>query len=308
MADSRLSDLPSGAAISDSDEFYANQSNQSVSVTGAQLKAQEKPAQNISYDNTISGLAATDAKAAIDELAASVGGGGGGSGFDPTTSSVLFEDFLGHSFNGLYYKDWIGLEGGAASDVSLNVNLAGDQNHSGVVQLMTQYVADSCFMTTGIYDFDLEDNNIVYTTRIRVSHVPTAVDRSSLFVGLHSGVSFGGILHTTPDAAGFIIDHTANAANIVAISNGAVNTNSIDTGVAVVADTWYTLSFVRNATTGETEFFVNNVSVGTISGAGNSPAEKAAAFMSNHRLESAFIQKYLYVDYVNIRQTMDRTI
>lgn len=51
------------------------------------------PAELIPYDNTTSSLTATDAQAAIDELAAGGGAGGGGSATDPSASVYVLRDF-----------------------------------------------------------------------------------------------------------------------------------------------------------------------------------------------------------------------
>lgn len=182
------------------------------------------------------------------------------------TRAILWSDFLTGGYSG---NDHAGdgfafgpnPSGTGAAVAKIN---ATSGNAVGVLQLSTGTT------TTGRAGVDSWNSSntfpyaqgvVEFESRVRLPSLSTVSDEYSVALGhcINSGASL------VNDGCAFTYNRLSTGANWQAISRAGGSQTTLDTGVAVAANTWQKLGFVVNAAGTSVEFFIDGVSVGTIS-------------------------------------------
>jgi hypothetical protein len=173
---------------------------------------------------------------------------------------------------------------GAGGDPSI----FGSQNSGGSAGALHSAVSGTCGIlkcetltgTTGRGAVDsfhvaqgprYDDGVTTLEWRIRVPVLSDATDRFTVMVNLGTGTAFPGNAQV-----GFYYRDDLNGGKWLAASRNSAIETTADTGVAVVAGTWYALRAVCNAGGTSVSFFVNGAAAGTITT--NIPAAGSTAY------------------------------
>ncbi len=179
----------------------------------------------------------------------------------PTMETRLFEDWHTDAAGTLRWLD--ADTGVGASNTGLAVS---DSSHQGILQLDNVGAAGAAIrylggVTSGsaTAGFTLGGGILTMEWLARIEDLSTAGERFSFMLGMFDTAT------TQVNSIRFLYTDNVNAGNwTISAQNSGVTTNT-DSGVAVVADTWYKLRAVVNAAATSIEYFINGVSVGTVS-------------------------------------------
>lgn len=179
----------------------------------------------------------------------------------PTQETRIFED---------WHTDAVGIHRWLDADTGTGVSATGltvaDTNHAGILELNTGASATGAAIrylggvTTGsaTAGFALGGGVLTFEWLARVEDLSTAGERYSLMLGLFDTAT------TQVNSVRFLYNDSVNAGNWTISAINASTVTNTDSGVAVAADTWYKLRAVVNAAATSIEFFINGVSVGTV--------------------------------------------
>lgn len=230
----------------------------------------------------------------------------------PETGVYYFNDLFGamsFAADGFISTRAIG------SNSSVNYSTGTIPNHqvnqSGVAQLKTGTTATGVagiHIGEPVYYASLVVGGgvISYKTSINIETLSTVSERFWVGVGYKDGI-FGnlGIANAICfiyDEGGVITGNTASPNWKIVTCNSSVRTFT-DTGVAVSGGAWVKLEILINADATSVEFFINNVSVGTIST--NIPSGISKTMIINNQILKTIgtTSRNLYMDYVTYKQT-----
>lgn len=138
------------------------------------------PSSSIPYDNTTSGLSATNVKAAIDELAADVGGS---AGTDLSTTARLYDECSG---NAVTQAGWVSdISGG---NIFVQQDVAG---MNGVYKLSSGASSGQrAAISHGGFFCEVGGGEIRLAAKARPEHTPGGSQQSDYWIGFNSG-AFG---------------------------------------------------------------------------------------------------------------------
>jgi hypothetical protein len=147
-------------------------------------------------------------------------------------------------------------------------------------------------------EMELGDGETAFETSL---YIPTLSDGTNRFV-VYAG--FGDTFLTADYVDGVYFRYSDNlqAGNWeIATASNSTRTQS-DSGIAVAAATWYNLAAVVNAAGTSVEFFIDGVSVGTITT--NIPTGASRVFSPNVRLHKSLgtTNRTMYEDFFQIRK------
>ncbi len=226
--------------------------------------------------------------------------------FDPTTSTQLFEDFLtgyvasGGSGTVACNFGWATQTTGSPAYNLNGSNPGPSNNHPGVFEIKVTATADGGALISGtpggpfIANFLTGGGTITAEFLVNIAQLGNGTDDALVQVGLADGTSFNGTNNN-------IIFLYANATS----ANWQIRTDKAGTATTTTTTTpvtaaWHHLKFVVNAAGTSVEFFVDNVSVGTIGT--NIPVLKLLpTFGIKKNLGTGAM--YLSCDYIKIDQT-----
>ena len=213
-------------------------------------------------------------------------------------SSILRDDFVGGT--NTFGLNWIPTANGGLSIIASQAGTAGRPGQA----LLTAGNAASRYadLSLGASSLVLGGGAIIYRTSINLQALSIAANRYVFRCGL------GNVIGNVPtQGVVFEYDETALTTWRLRTINGA-NISSVDSTVTVVAGAWVKLVFIVNAAGTSVEFFINDVSVGTLATVANIPT---GAMTSNYHLRqgaSAPATRYVIVDYFEriVRLTTSR--
>jgi hypothetical protein len=216
----------------------------------------------------------------------------------PTQETRLFEDWHGDAVGTLRWLD--ADTGTGASATGLTVS---DTTRHGVLELDTGASSTGAAIRylggvtsgTGTAGFKLGGGLLTMEWSVRVEDLSTAGERYSFMLGLFSTTA------TQVDAVRFIYNDSINAGNWTISTINASTVTNTDSGIAVAADTWYKLRAVVNAAATSVEYFINDVSVGTVTT--NIPTVNIAPRASMAKTVGT-AARMVYVDYFRLYQRL----
>ncbi|MGL6123895.1 MAG: beta strand repeat-containing protein, partial [Shewanella sp.] len=221
---------------------------------------------------------------------------------DPANSVTVFDDFLGRSNTSDHQLGWLGVTSGGGSQIAAElVNLDG----FGIIQMETGT------SSTGRAQFGLTGSALYFGQgavsfkfRVRIPTLSTGTERFKVYVGFGDNTGAG------DQVDGLYFTYTDNEVAGNWRLNSASNSvrTAVDSLEPVGANTWYTLRVEVAADGSDSEFFVNDVSVGTI--ATNIPTAVARTCGPYLKIEKSVggIERTMLVDYfwANINFTTPR--
>jgi hypothetical protein len=223
----------------------------------------------------------------------------GSSSSDPTASYYFVEDFDGAA--GLTYNSWNAANSGAGTGLSqVTSPISGP-----VFGIMSQSTGTT---STGASTYrrwhaTFQFGGGVVTTWTKV-RFPTLSDGTETFT--YRCGSLDGDAGNGTDGVFFRYTDGVNAGKWegVVIQGGAAT--AVDLGVAVAANTWYTLKSVTNSAGTSTEFFINGVSGGTNANTHPSTADLENCGVGFGIVKSAgTTARTALIDFIAIRKDFD---
>lgn len=171
--------------------------------------------------------------------------------FEPRREVVVYDDFVtAIAGSGFTFSNF----------VLVVVNT--DANHCGLVRWVSNSVTTGS-ISTNVGGIQLDGGEIYFETCVQMQLLSDATDTYSFTCGFGDLTTSGA--HT--DEVGFRYTHSNNGGRWLAVcrSNSVETGSTLDTGITVAAGTWYRLGFRVNSTATSVEFFIDGVSVGSIS-------------------------------------------
>lgn len=147
--------------------------------------------------------------------------------------------------------------------------LAGTTDHPGIAELSTGTGTTNrseLLPSTSVESLALGGGATTVTWIVRIPVLSNGTDRFSVGVGVNGAI--GGTINK---GVLFTYSDNVNSGNWYAQANDGTTTASSDTGVAVVANSWYNLTLVVNAAGTSCDFYVNGVYKTTV--ASNLPTQ-----------------------------------
>ncbi len=214
----------------------------------------------------IKGGRASKGEAIVIDGALAVTGAGGGATGPPqepwrdgmSTRSMWFTDFMGATPG--VQQPLVAISAGAGAFPFGNPGLS-KQDHPGIVSMTTGTTTTGrvFFISNPLASYNLGTNLTRVGTWMRTgTPLSDAANRYTLRNGLFN-INLPNVIVT---AVGFEYQDDQNGGRWQAITHDGVET-SIDTGVLVVADTWYKMEAEINAAGTEATFFIDDVLVAT---------------------------------------------
>jgi len=215
----------------------------------------------------------------------------------PTQETRLFEDWHGDAVATLRW-----LDADTASGVSATGLAVADSNHQGILELDNVAASSAAIrylggVTSGscTSGFILGGGILTMDWLVRVSDLSTAGERFSFMVGMFDTAT------TQVNSVRFLYTDNVNAGNWTISAQAASVTTNTDSGIPVVADQWYKLRAVVNAAASSIEYFIDGVSVGTVTT--NIPTVAIAPRASLAKTVGS-ASRPCYVDYFRLYQRL----
>lgn len=229
-------------------------------------------------------------------------GGGAYAGLTPSTMVEIVEDFIGNNTNDEFKYDWVATLSGAGADFltvpSASIWTAG---RAGIVYLetgstSTGYVFVS--LGTGLSPSALGrcgGGVMTFETSIYLPNLADAGQDYVLRVGFGDDVTAA----DNDDGIYFEYDRSTSVNWRICCASGGVRTKTTS-ATAVGAAAWIRLKWVVNAGGTSVEFFVDGVSVGTITT--NIPTTGWSVPMYKFGKTAGATTRVLHIDYCYFRQ------
>jgi hypothetical protein len=217
---------------------------------------------------------------------------------NPTINIDIFDDFIGY----------VGMAGQGSTviyptalhsvykDVSFGVTSPSYSNKFGVIRLdhSTNTLNNSSFIWSNTMRGD--SGAFTNTYYFKTGALPGATKDFEYSVGLGSI----NLLSGTPNAIIFYYKYNSNGGRWSAITRSASVTTSTNTGITVVANTWYKLEIVYNLT--DVKFYINDVLVAT--NTTNIPTSGLVSMVYMYIFTSNFTNVGFEVDYIRYQKTL----
>jgi hypothetical protein len=151
---------------------------------------------------------------------------------------------------------WRGEHQGTGGAVTLNTGLATDTNHTGIAEFSTGTTTTGrASLHLGLQSVRLGGGALTIEIMLRLEDLSTIAQEYDVYVGLSNKATPG-----TDHWVYFAYDRNTSANWLIRTRDNGTET-SVDSGVAVVADTWIKLRFEINAAATSVEFFIDDTSV-----------------------------------------------
>ena len=217
---------------------------------------------------------------------------------NPRSLVYFFDDFIAANLVGTL--GWNVINSGAAASMSTGYTPGLDENAFGAWSQNTGTTSTgrSCLSTSSLA-LKLSQGSLVFSWRVRLQSVSDSTDQFSVFVGIGDNVTNGDMT----DGVYFQYTDSLNGGNWTLKTAQNNTRTAMDSGVAVAAATWYTLRAVINQTATSAQFFINEVSVGTITsnlpglGSGEETGFLAKIVKSNGTNNRILGLDYFYSEY-----------
>jgi hypothetical protein len=218
------------------------------------------------------------------------------------SSAILFTDFITGGFSGSLgttgdgFTFGTGVSGAGSSVTKANIN-TGTAVGVVVLEAGTTTTGRAAIDTWGSGNtFSYGSGEVYWETRVRI---PTLSDATEEFQ-IAAGHCFVNNATLANNGCGFIYNRAVNGANWQAISRSAGSQTTTNTNVAVAGNTWVKLAFRVNAAGTSVEYFINGVSVATITTNIGAQADREGAWIIK---SAGTTSRTLQIDYWFDQQT-----
>jgi hypothetical protein len=181
-------------------------------------------------------------------------------GLSRRTMSMLFTDFMGR-LSGFQQTDgfvW-GAQSGSGGSIG---DQASEASHPGINRLSTGATSAS-----GFYGLDnASSNNAVYLLNDGTLYwewcirIPTLSDATNRFI-VHVGCASANASVST-EMFSIRYSDNVNSGKFLGVCRSASSETTVDTGITVVANTWYRVGALMNANATSAQFYVDGVATG----------------------------------------------
>jgi hypothetical protein len=181
-------------------------------------------------------------------------------GLSRRTMSMLFTDFMGR-LSGFQQTDgfvW-GAQSGSGGSIA---DQASEASHPGINRLSTGATSAS-----GFYGLDnASSNNAVYLLNDGTLYwewcirIPTLSDATNRFI-VHVGCASTNASVST-EMFSIRYSDNVNSGKFLGVCRSASSETTVDTGITVVANTWYRVGALMNANATSAQFYVDGVATG----------------------------------------------
>lgn len=212
--------------------------------------------------------------------------------FEPRREVVVYDDFVtAIAGSGFTFSNF----------VLVVVNT--DANHCGLVRWVSNSVTTGS-ISTNVGGIQLDGGEIYFETCVQMQLLSDATDTYSFTCGFGDLTTAGA--HT--DEVGFRYSHSINGGKFLAVcrSNSVETGSTLDTGITVAAGTWYRLGLRVNAAATSVEFFIDGVSVGSITSNIPTGASRVVGLVLKVDRTAGTGNIAHYVDYVFFRKAVNR--
>lgn len=178
-------------------------------------------------------------------------------GINPSTSGPTFDEFNGGTPVSIGFQ----ATGTAAATAILNSVNTTIPAYSGAVAMQTGTATSNTNVVgqlNNAYTYFGAGIGYVFSTRVIFPTLSTSAERYTFIAGATNS--------NLPIGTNYILFQYSDNINSgkFAISTGAAATTLVDSGVTVVANTWYTLTMILNTAGTSVSYYINNTLVGTI--------------------------------------------
>lgn len=230
--------------------------------------------------------------------------GASGAIFDPSTSSVAFDDFIGSLFGGapLFVFSWSTTFVGAGASIQ---TVAGDVSHIGVVEIDTGTTATgiaSLFLDYSAVNgeaFQFGGGQQTLEWLVNIPTLSTAGEEYDIFVGFIDQTSGAAQI----DGAYFKYNRNVSVNWITGTSSNSTATETATS--TAVATGWSKLKIVVNSGGTSVEYFVNGVSIGTNTTNIPTVGRHTSIGISIQKSASAGVASAVRADYMNLSIAID---
>jgi hypothetical protein len=182
-------------------------------------------------------------------------------GLSRRTMSMLFTDFMGRT--GSVFSTEGFQWGTQSASGGVQADQASEASHPGINRLSTGATSAS-----GYFGFDtassnnslylLNDGTLYWEWCIRI---PTLSDATNRFI-VHVGCAAANVSVST-EMFSIRYSDNVNSGKFLGVCRSASSETTVDTGITVVANTWYRVGALMNANATSAQFYVDGVATGT---------------------------------------------
>jgi len=181
-------------------------------------------------------------------------------GLSRRTMSMLFTDFMGR-LSGFQQTDgfvW-GAQSGSGGSIA---DQASEASHPGINRLSTGATSASGFYgldnaSTNNSVYLLNDGTLYWEWCIRI---PTLSDATNRFI-IHVGCALANA-SVSNEMFSIRYSDNVNSGKFLGVCRAASSETTVDTGITVVANTWYRVGALMNANATSAQFYVDGVATG----------------------------------------------
>ena len=182
-------------------------------------------------------------------------------GLSRRTMSMLFTDFMGRT-GGIFSTE--GFQWGTQSaSGGVQADQASEASHPGINRLSTGATSAS-----GYFGFDTaSSNNSIYLLNDGTLYwewcirIPTLSDATNRFI-VHVGCASASASVST-DMFSIRYSDNVNSGKFLGVCRAASSETTVDTGITVVANTWYRVGALMNANATSAQFYIDGVATGS---------------------------------------------
>lgn len=175
---------------------------------------------------------------------------------EPTLESVFFRDFLDTGEGGFSSS----ASGAGAAVANTATGIVNDR--CGIVSLTTGTTTTGRIgYYTTVTQVVLGAGGAYYDTQIQIPTLSDATDRFFCLIGCPDSPNGAG---EPTDGIYFRYSDDANSGKFQCLSRQSSTETAVDSGITVVAGTWYRLEFILNTAANSISFKINNTVVATI--------------------------------------------
>lgn len=210
------------------------------------------------------------------------------------TNYYGFYDFINNASNG----EWAITRSGTGAGSSIASIATADNDSIGIIELTTgTVITGRASVNTNVTLLSNTATAINFECRFRILTLNNGVDDSHYRIGLCSN-------STGESNNGMYLRYSSGNANFIAVSRKNTTETAVNTGIPVVANTFYKLKII--ATTSVVQYLINDTLVASINT--NIPSGTAEAFgwLVGIFKQTGLLARSLQVDYVEIQKSVNR--